>query len=436
MAHDIFISYSSRDKAVADAMCATLERRKIRCWIAPRDVLPGASYAESLIDAIAESRVFILVFSANANKSPQVVHEVERAVSKGIPVLPVRIEDVLPSKSMEYFISTTHWLDALTPPLEQHLQRLADTVEKLLTSEEAAKTSPSGNEPISEAESPLNSTPPQGPKEVGATQKEDKRAPSPQPWRLSILGLVLAALCLLVVFCTGGIALLSGGNIAAFSFLPRSTLTPTLTATPIQSPTVMMTPTASPIPWTRNLLDDFSSNTNEWPDIVRNTTACGTESFNLRQNLIIWKIQGKNECIWPRVPGALPPVSDFDVSADVLFAGSSGSDAGLIFRYLDSSNYYYFGFREDSKEFSVFVVQNGNPKTLLDWTKTPQIQPGKQNRPRVLGLGSHFIFFINGNEVAALDDAGRSSGTVGLGASVGKGETNTFQFLNFEYHSK
>jgi hypothetical protein len=135
MAHDVFISYSVPDKAVADAVCATLESRKIRCWIAPRDVLPGMSYAEALIDALNRSSIFVLVFSGSSNNSPQVMREVERAVNKGIPIIPFRIEDVTPSKAMEYFLSTPHWLDAMTPPLEKHLHRLADTVQVLLTTE-------------------------------------------------------------------------------------------------------------------------------------------------------------------------------------------------------------------------------------------------------------------------------------------------------------
>jgi hypothetical protein len=132
MAHDVFISYSSQDKAVADAVCATLEGRKIRCWIAPRDVLAGQPYAESILNGINKSRVFVLVFSSDSNLSQQVLREVERAVSKGIPILPFRIADVTPTKSMELFLSATHWLDALTPPLEGHLQKLADNVEALL----------------------------------------------------------------------------------------------------------------------------------------------------------------------------------------------------------------------------------------------------------------------------------------------------------------
>jgi len=132
MAHDVFVSYSSQDKQIADAVCAKLESSLIRCWIAPRDVLPGMEYAKALINAIGESHIMILVLSASSNNSPQVLREVERAVSKGIPILPFRIEKITLSESMEYYVSTQHWLDALTPPLEKHLQELTDSVLLLL----------------------------------------------------------------------------------------------------------------------------------------------------------------------------------------------------------------------------------------------------------------------------------------------------------------
>lgn len=132
MAHDAFISYSTKDKPIADAACATLESRGIRCWIAPRDILPGADWGEAIIDAINQSSLMILVFSSSANASPQIKREVERAVNKGIPIIPFRIENVPLSKSLEYFISTPHWLDALTQPLEQHLDYLSQTVSVFL----------------------------------------------------------------------------------------------------------------------------------------------------------------------------------------------------------------------------------------------------------------------------------------------------------------
>jgi TIR domain len=150
MAHDVFISYSSQDKLVADAVCATLEAYKLRCWIAPRDVLPSARWSESIVRAINASGLMVLIFSANANHSQHVMNEVERAVSAGIPILPLRIEDVRPSEGLELFIMGRHWLDAMTPPVERHLERLTETVSTLLRhaspEDGAAEQQPAGAE--------------------------------------------------------------------------------------------------------------------------------------------------------------------------------------------------------------------------------------------------------------------------------------------------
>jgi uncharacterized RDD family membrane protein YckC len=75
------------------------------------------------------------VFSSHSNDSPQVMREVERAVSKGIFILPFRIENVPLCKEMEYYISTPHWLDAMTAPMEECLARLAQTAKMLLERE-------------------------------------------------------------------------------------------------------------------------------------------------------------------------------------------------------------------------------------------------------------------------------------------------------------
>jgi TPR repeat protein len=132
MAHKVFICHSSSDKAVADAACAALEAQRIPCWIAPRDILAGEEYGESIIEAIGECQIMLLVFSAQANNSPQVRREIERGVSKAKIIVPFRIEDIMPSRAMEFALSNTHWLDALTPPMESYLLQLCDTISRLI----------------------------------------------------------------------------------------------------------------------------------------------------------------------------------------------------------------------------------------------------------------------------------------------------------------
>ncbi|MGD0493242.1 MAG: toll/interleukin-1 receptor domain-containing protein [Steroidobacteraceae bacterium] len=144
---DIFISYSRVDRACAHELVALLEAQGLRCWIAPRDICPSADWAAEIIDAITAARVMVLVFSASSNQSPQVRREVERAVHKGVNVLPFRIDDVAPSKSLEFFLSAQHWMDAFPPPREPHYHKLSNYLRTQLAApapSAAPSTPPSG----------------------------------------------------------------------------------------------------------------------------------------------------------------------------------------------------------------------------------------------------------------------------------------------------
>jgi hypothetical protein len=124
MAYDVFLSHSHVDKHYADAICHCLERAGVRCWVAPRDIRPSEDWAEAIINGMDQCRILLLIFSSSSNNSPQVRREVERAVNKGLTILPFRIEAVAPSKSLEYFISTQHWLDAFDRDLDASLAEL------------------------------------------------------------------------------------------------------------------------------------------------------------------------------------------------------------------------------------------------------------------------------------------------------------------------
>jgi hypothetical protein len=122
-----------------------LEAANIRCWMAPRDIVPGARWGASIVRAINQCRMMVLIFSGQANNSAQVQREVDQAFSKGKTVIPLRIEDVKPVDELAYYLDTVHWLDALTPPLERNLERLVTTVQALLS---AAKQESPSTEPV------------------------------------------------------------------------------------------------------------------------------------------------------------------------------------------------------------------------------------------------------------------------------------------------
>ena len=123
-----FISHSSADKTVAEEVCLFLETNGVPCWIAPRDVTPGKNYGAAILDAIDECSIFVLLLTAQSNKSGQVIREVERAASSNSILIPFRVEDVQPSRDLEFYVSTTHWLDAVTKPFAKHLHELLKAI--------------------------------------------------------------------------------------------------------------------------------------------------------------------------------------------------------------------------------------------------------------------------------------------------------------------
>lgn len=132
IAVDVFISYSTKDRETANAVCAAFEKAGARCWIAPRDISAGADWGAAIIEAIDNCRVLVLIFSSHANESVQIRNEVVRAVSRGVFVVPIRIEDIMPTKALAYYMGGVQWIDAIDPPLENHLQTLLRAIQALL----------------------------------------------------------------------------------------------------------------------------------------------------------------------------------------------------------------------------------------------------------------------------------------------------------------
>ena len=238
MAHDVFISHSSKDKVMADAICAGLEARGIRCWIAPRDINSGQNYAGQICDAIESSKVFILVLSDNANLSTHILKEVELAVQSGNAILPFRIQDVHLSKDLKYYLSNVHWLDAITPPMEKHIGELADFIQKITNVPGATKYQ---GVLSSGFDDERNESPPQIAKPRQLTIKRSSRVP------------LIILICLTAAsMAAGGFWLRSHPEVlqrveiatstpspsrVAFTTPERGTPTPKLTTTPTFTPT-------------------------------------------------------------------------------------------------------------------------------------------------------------------------------------------------------
>jgi hypothetical protein len=202
MAHDVFISHSTNNRPVANAVCAALEREGIRCWIAPRDVMPGRSYSGEITRAIQQSRAFVLIFSEYSNNSEQVLREVQLAANSRLHIVQFRIDAVVPSDDLEYYLSGPHWLDAVTPPLENHLAQLQASVKALLTLPRAGEA-----EKAAAPRAPRTGSGAEPPGEAGPARQAAATAPLPIAEKPSANIWKWVALAAVAVTVLGGVVL-------------------------------------------------------------------------------------------------------------------------------------------------------------------------------------------------------------------------------------
>ena len=242
MAHDVFISHSSNNRPIANAVCAALESAGIRCWIAPRDVMPGRSYSGEITRAIQQSRAFILIFSEHSNNSEQVLREVQLAANSRLHIIQFRIDAVVPSDDLEYYLSGPHWLDAVTPPLENHLDQLKSSTKALLALPRATEPVGAPRPPAPTAPAPVAPPPPPPSPPAVSTPAfitPDPAKPGSNAWKwiaLAIAGLAAPGLVAFVII---------------FALIrPKPPVAPTpsasATAAPQVAATVQPKPTAEP----------------------------------------------------------------------------------------------------------------------------------------------------------------------------------------------
>jgi TIR domain len=127
----IFLSHASEDAACAQRVCTELELHGIRCWIAPRDIPPGALYDVAIRAGLAESAAVVVFVSRNSNASEHVGRELHIADERGKPIIPVRLEAVGYGEAMEYIIARRHWLDLFEPHWASGLRLLRETLHKV-----------------------------------------------------------------------------------------------------------------------------------------------------------------------------------------------------------------------------------------------------------------------------------------------------------------
>ena len=124
----VFISHSSDDAVLASSLCELLEARQVTCWMAPRDLEVGRPYAEECSRGVEISSALVLLASASAIASGQVLSEIEQAHKRRKPIYTILIGKPKVSRELDYYISRLHWIESQG----DSAAGLADTLAKVL----------------------------------------------------------------------------------------------------------------------------------------------------------------------------------------------------------------------------------------------------------------------------------------------------------------
>ena len=123
----LFVSHVSDDRDAAMEIVAELERRGIRCWVAPRNVRLGRPFDDEIDAAIKKCLAMLLIFPDHCNENDYIRRELTVAGNCRKLVLPVRIEDAQPKRGLRVRLSDLHWIDGFVAR-EQALDAVAQAL--------------------------------------------------------------------------------------------------------------------------------------------------------------------------------------------------------------------------------------------------------------------------------------------------------------------
>ena len=115
MNHEVFISYSRKDKDIADYVSEMLKENGIRYWIDKEGIYSSSNYKELIVDAIDVSKAVIFISSENSNSSINVIREIGYAVNMKKPILPLILDEAPYAKSIRLDISDIDQIDFKNP---------------------------------------------------------------------------------------------------------------------------------------------------------------------------------------------------------------------------------------------------------------------------------------------------------------------------------
>lgn len=412
MSHDVFVSYSSKDKAVADAVVSALENSGLRCWVAPRDVKPGAEWGDSITNAINACKLVILVFSGHSNQSKRVRDEIYYVISEEKIILPFRIENLDPTGSMRLHLSSRHWLDAYQPSWQAHINRLvgsaADSLGRELVLPAAQEAAPP---PVAGAgQLPSQAVTGAGPVPAQPTPVAKQGGRRIWVWIAAGLGLLL-----ILALAGGGVLLAQDGPtlLATPTSTPRPTPLPTRTPNLVATRQVQSTRAAATAQWAwvhdfaQPILDDVHSRKPDFEDdfsdmngrFARWSYISGDATFT--EGVMRINTAGHDGVDAGGSMIATDLVLEFEFIPRI---ASDGSCACPGFRWNDAGGYSFNINLKDTWRgmLSIPMAQEGRVVAEGD---SPEAGLTRSTSVTVIAKDNRFAFYVNGKPLLYAEDS-------------------------------
>jgi hypothetical protein len=396
VAHDVFVSYSSKDKTIADTIVAALENNHIRCWYAPRDIKSSEDWGKAITGAIEQCKVFLLIFSGNANHSQRVLDELNFSISQQVVILPFRVENLEPQGAMKLHLSSRHWLDAYEPSWHSHIKKLVKDVSvNLETSiDEKQIVLPASIE-----------------KKIAQQQKKMNRI---------MAGVVIGALVVIAGWFgwtsmnkqDGGAAAASQietttPQVSLVSQEPESTETPALaTQEPTIEPTLYDSSSDLGIPDYETDFFSFGMEDGAWP--VGKQDADGEVSLGSDGTMIV---QNFNSLLYQGTKKYINSI--IEVDAKFLSIEENRTGAITLLCRLSNREFGYRAIFTSTGKVSI-VLNNMGATKIISSGKASRFEMDKFYRLRYDCEGTDFKAYVNGSLIAAGSDNGFYSGALGI----------------------
>lgn len=122
--YDVFLIHASRDLELAARLVADLEKKKMRCFIAPRDLTVGGLFPATIAAAAKNSRSIVLVLTGNAIASVELAREAEMATRLALPLIALRVDGCLAAGELALFLTDPQWIDVSANLTSQDVDRI------------------------------------------------------------------------------------------------------------------------------------------------------------------------------------------------------------------------------------------------------------------------------------------------------------------------